>query len=220
MEIIKNKQRVLICSAPVLCITMMVLMPLATALIGKTAGYILGFCLYWFAICIPVSFYCSGGWSGLKEIYSQKSDIPIINRIAYYLLAGVSCLATLFVIFLKVAPNAGMQVLAIAFSFALINGTIEELYWRGTFNKVFEKNIGFAYFYPSVFFGIWHIALFFAKGVVYQGGFASLVGGAFFLGVLWGWVAFKTKSIRIVTAAHILTNFFGFTGLIYENWFI
>lgn len=59
-----------------------------------------------------------------------------------------------------------------------------------------------------------------AKGVVYQGGFVSLVGGSFFMGILWRWVAYKTKSIKIVTVAHIITNFFAFTGLIFENRFL
>ncbi len=70
-----------------------------------------------------------------------------------------------------------------------------------------------------MFFGVWHIALYFAKGMVYQGGFDSLVGGSFFLGLLWKWAAYKTKSIKTVTGAHIITNFFAFTGLIFENWF-
>ena len=54
----------------------------------------------------------------------------------------------------------------------------------------------------------------------YQGGVASLVGGAFFMGVLWGLVAYKTRSIKVVTIANIIADFFAFTGLIYENWFV
>ncbi|WP_313232697.1 hypothetical protein [Tissierella praeacuta] len=34
------------------------------------------------------------------------------------------------------------------------------------------------------------------------------------MGLLWGWVAYTTKSIKIVTIAHIITNFFAFTGMI------
>ena len=40
------------------------------------------------------------------------------------------------------------------------------------------------------------------------------------MGLLWGWVSYKTKSIKIVTIAHIITNFLAFTGMIFENWFI
>mgnify|MGYP005834088471 CR=1 FL=1 len=39
------------------------------------------------------------------------------------------------------------------------------------------------------------------------------------MGILWGWVAFRTKSIKVVTIAHIITDFFAFTGLIFDNWF-
>lgn len=219
MKNINKKQFILICVAPILCISMLLLMPFLTSRIGKTAGYIAGFCIYWFIFCFPVSLYSSDGFSKLRRIYSQKSNITKAIRNIYYLLAFMPCIATFFVVFKGVAPIIEFQVLAIALPFAIINGTFEEMFWRGVFNKVFNNNIFLAYIYPSVFFGIWHIALYLAKGMVYQGGVASLVGGSFFMGLLWGWVAYKTKSIKVVTVVHIITNFFAFTGLIYQNWF-
>lgn len=219
MKNINNKQFILICVAPILCILMLLFMPFLTITIGKTAGYIAGFCIYWFIFCLPVSLYSSNGFGKLREIYSQKSNITPVMRNIYYVLAFMPCIATFFVVFKEFAPIAGFQVFVIASVFAIINGTFEEMFWRGIFNKIFNNNIFLAYIYPSVFFGIWHIALYLAKGIVYQGGFASLVGGSFFMGLLWGWVAYKTKSIKVVTAVHIITNFFAFTGLIYQNWF-
>ncbi|MDF2871773.1 MAG: Abortive infection protein [Anaerocolumna sp.] len=214
-----NKQYILVSAAPILCIAMLIFMPFLTIQIGKTTGYIAGFCIYWFIFCLPISLYCSNGFGKLREIYTQKSNITAVIRNIYYLLAFMPCIAIFFVVFKKVAPIAGFQVLVIALVFAIINGTFEELFWRGIFNKIFNNNIFLAYIYPSLFFGIWHIALYLAKGIIYQGGFASLVGGSFFMGLLWGWVAYKTKSIKVVTAVHIITNFFAFTGLIYQNWF-
>lgn len=219
MKKINKKQFILLCVPPILCISMLVLMPFLTNRIGKTAGYVAGFCIYWFIFCFPVSLYSSNGFSKLKGIYSQKSNITATKKNIYYLLAFMPCVATFFVVFKEYASIAGVQVLAIALLFALINGTFEEMFWRGVFNKVFNNNIFLAYIYPSVFFGIWHIALYLAKGMIYQGGFPSLVGGSFFMGLLWGWVAYKTKSIKVVTAVHIITNFFAFTGMIFENWF-
>lgn len=220
MKSMNQKQWVLICCAPVLCISMLLLMPFLTIKMGKTAGYITGFCIYWFIFCLPVSVYCSGGLSRLREIYRQKSNITTAKRKIYYLLALIPCIATFFAVFKDAAPLAGFQVMSIALVFAIINGTLEEMFWRGIFNKLFNENLFSAYFYPSLFFGSWHIALYFANGIVYQGGFPSLVGGSLFMGLLWGLAAFKTKSVKIVTAAHILTNFFAFTGLIYQNWFM
>jgi membrane protease YdiL (CAAX protease family) len=54
----------------------------------------------------------------------------------------------------------------------------------------------------------------------YQGGFAALVGGAALMGFIWGFVAYKTKSLRAVTIAHVAANFFAFSAMIYDNWFI
>jgi len=138
----------------------------------------------------------------------------------YYFIALIPCIATFFAVFKNIAPIAGLQVLILALVFGMINGTLEEMFWRGNFNKIFNDHLIWAYLYPSLFFGIWHIALFSAKGIVYQGGAGSLVGGSLFMGLLWGLAAYKTKSVKIVTAAHIITNFFAFTGLIYQNWFM
>lgn len=217
---INKKQFIMLCTAPILCISMLLLIPLLTHKIGKTAGYIGGFCIYWFVFCLPVSLYICDGLGGLKEVYSQKSNIKSSKKVIWYLMALMPCIATFFIVFKNFAPVAEFQVLVIALVYAIINGTIEELFWRGIFNNIFNDNIFLAYIYPTIFFGIWHISLYFSKGMVYQGGFLSLVGGAFFMGLLWGWVSYKTKSIKIVTIAHIITNFFAFTGMIFENWFI
>ncbi|MBU5593307.1 CPBP family intramembrane metalloprotease [Clostridium sp. MSJ-4] len=215
-----NKKHFLLCIAPVLCISMLFLIPFLTDKMGKTAGYVTGFCVYWFVFCMPATLYASGNFNGLKELYRQKSSISTAVRKINYILAFLPCLATFFVVFKGTAPKAGFGVIFIALIFGLINGTIEEVFWRETFNKVFNNNVYLSYIYPYVFFGIWHISLYFAKGMAYQGGFLSLVGGTFFMGILWGWIAYKTKSIKVVTLAHIITNFFAFTGLIFENWFI
>ncbi len=220
MRSINKKQRILLCMAPIICSSMLLLIPLLTNIIGKTAGYIVGVCIYWFIFCIPVSLYSGNRCSEVLEIYYQKSDLKITERNILYIIGFILCFATFFVVFKEYALTAELQVLTLSLLFALINGTVEEMFWRGVFNKVFKNNIFLAYIYPTVFFGVYHIALYFSKGIEYQGGFIALVGGSFFMGSLWGWVAYKTKSIKVVTTAHIITNFFAFTGLIYENWFV
>jgi hypothetical protein len=66
--------------------------------------------------------------------------------------------------------------LGIALLYALINGTVEELFWRGAFVFTFPDDILRGYFFPTVFFGRWHVALYVIKGMKFQGGFAALVG--------------------------------------------
>lgn len=216
MKYLERQHLLLLFGAPILCIAMMIIFAFSNLILGKTIGYIIGFCTYWLS-CYTMSLYSANGVNGVKKIFSNK--INKSNNMVFYLLAFVPCIATFFVIFKETIPFVGFQVLFMALLFALINGFFEEMFWRGVFNKVFGNNILLAFIYPSIFFGIWHIALIFAKGIVYQGGFASLIGGALCMGLLWGWIAYKTKSIKAVTAAHIITNFFAFTGLIYDNWF-
>lgn len=217
---IKNKQKLLLCIPPILCISMILIFPFLTNTFGKTIGYFGSFLIYWFAFCILSCILLLHKDGGLKQIYSQKNSAFVKYRILYYILAFTPCIATFFVVFKEFVFKSNFTVLVFTLIFALINGIIEEMFWRGLFNKIFNNNMLLAYIYPTLFFGIWHIALYFVKGVSYQGGFASLVGGAFFMGILWGWVVFKTKSIKIVTMAHVITNFFAFIGLIYENWFM
>ncbi|PKM96456.1 MAG: hypothetical protein CVU84_01725 [Firmicutes bacterium HGW-Firmicutes-1] len=219
MGLSKN-QIVLLCSTPLLCGTMIYLVPALTITFGKTIGYIAAFCVYWFVFCIPISLYVSGGVNGLKSIYSMKSDVTTVTKFIHYFIAFIPCIAIFFVAFIKVAPQTTIQILFVSLFCALINGTIEELFWRGVFNKIFKDKIFFAYIFPAIFFGVWHIGLFLARGINYQGGFIALVGGATFMGWLWGWIAYKTKSIKITTTAHIISNFLAFTTLIYENWYI
>lgn len=217
---INKKQVFLLWSTLFLCGIMICIVPLFTTILGKTIGYIAAFGVYWFVFCIPISIYVTGGVKELKTIYSMKSEMPKVIRICHYFLAFIPCIAIFFVVFIKVVPQTTIKVLSISLFFALINAPIEELFWRGVYNRIFDNKIFFGYLYPAIFFGIWHIGLYLVKGIEYQGGFISLVGGAAFMGWLWGWIAYKTKSIKITSVAHIVVNFFAFTALIYENWFM
>ena len=102
---------------------------------------------------------------------------------------------------------------------SIINGVIEELYWRGIYLKEFENNIFIGLFLSSILFGTWHISLWYLKGIIYHGGFMSLVGGAFLMGLLWSFSSRKLKNINYCICVHILVNIFAFTGLFVENKF-
>ncbi len=217
---INKKQIVLLASTLFLCGAMIYVIPVLTTALGKTIGYIASFCVYWFVFCIPISVFVMGGVKELRTVYSMKSEMRKVTRTGYYFLALIPCIAVFFAAFIKVAPLITIQILSTAMFFALINGTIEELFWRGVYIKIFNNRMSLAYIYPAIFFGVWHIGLYLAKGIHYQGGLISLVGGASFMGWLWGWVAYKTKAIKIISIVHIMVNFFAFTALIYENWYV
>ena len=85
--------------------------------------------------------------------------------------------------------------------------------------KEFENSFFFGFVVSSVLFGMWHISLWYLKGITYHGGFAALVGGAFAMGLLWSYSARKLKNITLCIYAHILVNIFAFTGLFVDNNF-
>ena len=65
----KNKKEYILFSATlILCIAMLILMLLLTIRIGKTTGFIIGFCIYWFIFCFPLSLYCSNGLGKLTKL--------------------------------------------------------------------------------------------------------------------------------------------------------
>ena len=60
-----------------------------------------------------------------------------------------------------------------------------------------------AYIIPTIIFTCWHFALLLCKGMSYNGGALALVGGAGFMGVIWRYVMFHTKNIKITIMAHV-----------------
>ncbi len=87
--------------------------------------------------------------------------------------------------------------------------------WRGAYTAVFPDSLWFGYILPSIGFGVWHLApqVIFANQM--PGGALSLAGFAIGLGLMWGWVAWRSRSIRWTTLSHILMDFSGLGGRIY-----
>ncbi|WDV46325.1 CPBP family glutamic-type intramembrane protease [Clostridiaceae bacterium M8S5] len=88
-------------------------------------------------------------------VFSIRYRPKLLMRYTYYLITFIPCLSTYIVDLEKLASTS---IISISLVFAVINGTIEELFWRGIFNKVFEGTVG-AYMFLLVFFGLWHVTL-------------------------------------------------------------
>jgi membrane protease YdiL (CAAX protease family) len=86
---------------------------------------------------------------------------------------------------------------------AAINGVLEELLWRGCYTGLFPDHAGWGVAWPSVWFAVWHVA----PGSLLAGSEAMrLVAGAALLGCAFGWVAWRTGSIRWTAASHVLAG--------------
>lgn len=121
-------------------------------------------------------------------------------------------------VFLKAAPRLPLLALVAVVGVSVVNGLTEEVFWRGAFVAAFPDRVRVAYLYPSSLFACWHVALALLPGVRYEGGVLALIGGAAVMGFGWGWVVWRTRDLRSVVIAHILTNTFAFSGLVLTNW--
>ncbi|WP_162055199.1 CPBP family intramembrane glutamic endopeptidase [Pontibacter pamirensis] len=182
-------------------------------LLGKTVGYLASFCIYWL-YCLLHGVQLKG--NNMAKLYTW----PPLNRqnVLLLFLCFVPAVGAFFAAFLITYSQLNSTLYFILVAAALVNGFVEELYWRGAFISRYKQHLWLAFIFPTLLFGLWHISVYAAYGITYQGGFLPLVGGAFFMGCLWGYTAYKQQRVLAPTMAHILTNFFAFSGLIVDNW--
>lgn len=206
------KKKVLLYYAYLIPITMIIIFSFISHRFGKTIGYFLPYTIYLIILLCGVTLFKTNK----KENYE-----PITNHKAfYYILAFIPVVPVFFVAFLPTLPFIKIDLLLLLLGYSLLNGTLEELFWRVTFNKAFGNNMMLSYIVPTTVFSCWHFALLCASGVNYHGGALALVGGAGVMGAIWGIVLFKSKNAGVVITAHVLANFFAFSQLLYQNWFV
>ena len=183
---------------------------------SNTITYLSIYLIYWFVFCVPLSaLYLKG--NKISDLFTVKTKSKF--SLIYCLIAFLPCILSFFAVFTNTVSKAPWQAFLLALLFAVINSLVEEVYWRGVFVKIYDKNILLSYILPTVVFSLWHSSLYFSKNINYEGGIPALVGSALIMGAAWGFSAFKLKSIKYTVISHFLANFFAFSGLIYETWF-
>lgn len=190
---------------------MIVIFTIMSNIFEKKLGYFLPYGIYLTILAVGIIIF-SKGTEKMREKECKY-------RYMYYCLSFFPALATFCVAFLPTVSHMNLKLFLILLVYACVNGSLEELFWRGTFVRVYGDDFRKSYVIPTIIFSCWHFALLFAKGVTYNGGGVALVGGACVMGAIWGFVMYKTRKIEIVIGAHVLVNFFAFSQLIYENWF-
>lgn len=181
---------------------------------GMKLGYFLGFVFYWIVWCFIFPLFIIG-IDGIKNIFRKVSNpfgkpawLGLLVLLIPPFLAGSTA-------FVKKFNIINSLILLGSLGLAIINATGEEILWRGVYNRIFPKNVILGYIYPSIGFAIWHISPQTIHVSSMPGGIYSFLFGALVLGLCWGWVVWKTKSIIWAVLSHILTDFFGLGATIY-----
>ena len=183
-------------------------------LFGLQTGYLLGFLFKWIFWCLLIPLLIVGV-DGLRSMF--RSTDPPVGRPSWlgWLLLTIPLLLAYGYAFPRVLPYATATVILLSLLIAIINGTLEEVFWRGTYVQIFPKQVIWGYLYPSLGFGLWHLAPQSVTGMSNPGGIISFVAVATIFGLCWGWVAWRTGSIRWPVISHVLLDFAGFGALIY-----
>jgi membrane protease YdiL (CAAX protease family) len=208
-------QCILVLSPPVLLITTFLIFRYTANTLGREKAYLYGFLFYWIVWCFLIPL-LTVGLEGLQDMFSTPNP-----RFGKPMWLGIFLLVSppLFMYLTRFPTGIkGATTIFIIYSigYAVANGTFEEVLWRGTFIVAFKGHWFWAYLYPSFWFGLWHLS----PQVVEAGtvnretlGFAFI---SIMLGLVWGWVARTSGSIRWTIPAHILLNFAAPAG----GWFL
>jgi hypothetical protein len=173
--------------------------------VGNDLGYLLGFASYWmWCLGVPLLFW---GRHGIRRVLAEEA--PLFRKGNWLLIALLS-LTIVGAIWMYFIPNlASVSLWIVLFSpVAIINGMCEEVLWRGVYVKAFGRNVFLGCIYPSVGFALTHISP--AQVFSAAGGTLPFVISTFFLGLVYGWVAYRTGSARWTAITHSLIGLLAF----------
>src|SRR4051812_3658497 len=209
----ERRRTVLLCTPPLLLVSTLAAFHGFASLLGARRGYFAGFLFYWLFWCLAVPIALLG-WARVGTLL--RGTAPLRRQGIAILLALVLPVTLVYVYeFPRVVGAATPAILMGSAALALVNGALEELLWRGAFLVLLPDRRILGYLYPSVGFALWH----FAPQSIFPnrapGGSVSLVAVSLLLGLVWGFVARHTGSIRWTTIAHILFDFSGLGARLY-----
>ena len=192
----------------------------AAQLLGKDIGYLTGFIFYWLVWCIFFPAWLlknKGGWRG---VFQQDKAFFSLQQIDAVLLFFTITGVTIWM-YWDDFVHAPLVLILLSVPFATINGFCEEALWRGLYNRVFPKDWLRGLILPSIAFAVWRIApqLIFPS----ERGIFPFVLSTFFLGLAYGWIAFRTRSARWTAISHSLSGIIAIGGpvthIIYKLFF-
>lgn len=170
-------------------------------------GYFATLAVYWSTVLIPLMI-----WRGTSlRQWRLGRTRPSLIAIAALPVLIIGCVAAIALSLNPVPFGIAAAVVAVA----IFNGSLEELFWRGTVQQdgatFTQMGLGVAAF------TCWHFALLAAQGVTVTGGALALLGGAFGLGLIWAYLRDKTGTAGLGALSHIGINSAAFLELTSHN---
>lgn len=197
--------------APVLVVgTTAIAFAVFPSVLGRRAGFLAAFLFYWIV------------WGGLFSLFVLKphglrlifrwrwAEAPSLN-----LLLFLPPLAPALFAVPPWSARASVPVVGASVVIALANGTFEEVLWRGTYLAAFPRSTLLGIVYPALGFALWRISPLLARPGHDAATVFWAVSGWLLLGLVWGTVAWRTRSVVGSVLSHVATGFLGFGVLAY-----
>ncbi len=194
LKSMNSRQKLAIIGLPLVVASMLPVFYLTGRCFGPERGWYAGFLVYWPLWC--VLFPCAVlGPRSIARLFRPTR----MSCVAWGLVACPPIVSLAGRVFTTGASSSFLLWLLIA----LVNGTLEEVLWRGVTTTLFPASFLWGVVWPSVWFGIWHLApgMLSLPSHVWQ-----LVAGSLLLGLALGWVAHRTRSILWTVLSHVLAG--------------
>lgn len=209
-----SQQWALLITPPLLLLTTFLTFNGLVAALGVKLGYFGGFCFYWIIWCLLLPYLVLKPRSLLELFHDVHPRLGRPAWLGAVLLVVPPAVAYAFY-FPHALFHATLLIILTSIPLAIVNATMEEVLWRGTYVTIFPRRAVAGYLYPAVGFGIWHLAPLSIVPSTMSGGALSFAIFAVVLGLAFGWVARSTGSIRWTIVSHALLDFAGLGTLIY-----
>ena len=213
-RVLARKKTALIAAPWLLLLTTYLVFQEGAALLGPRTGYLVGFLFYWLAWCFGFPLWILGREGLVAQFRDRQPRFTSRKWLGLVLLLLPLLLAYGYE-FPRALQEAPVPILVASALISIVNGVAEELLWRGTYASAFPKSTWWGYLYPALGFAVWHLAPQSVFPNPRPGAAVSLVVAAGIVGLMWGRVVFRTKSIRWASLSHVLFDFSGLGGRIY-----
>ena len=209
----QNLRRLTLLSPPIVILTSFAVFQVTQSVADARVAQFTGFAFYWIVagIVIPMIVLGREGYAALFSGPRIEWTLGLPMAIAALFLPAV--FGFLFAFPYLFPADTGVLLATLAL-YAVFNGTLEEVFWRGLFMTQFRTNPWLSVLYPGVMFGIWQLVPWALFDSWVRPPAMIVLAVAIPVGILYAWVARRTGSIRWTVIAHVLTNLSGIGALL------
>ena len=178
---------------------------------GAERGYQAGFAVYWASCWLMAGLVAGprrlfGVWQAPEQLLPAPRGLGAAVLVA----PPLGGFATQW---LPEARASGPVVVAVAASVGTTNALAEEAFWRGVPVAAFAADdVWRGWLWPALGFTTWHLVPLASHPSSLRRR-VELLAGAALIGVSYGWIAFRTRSLALVAPAHALTDASGLSAV-------